>query len=142
MTCFLSNIINLGINVDTLDDCLCLLDGRLAHLHTLTVKIYNIQASMLDIDSTALTNLKYFSLTSCRYTKTYDSHVVPLLRRMIDLEQLMICLTVNQRSTFIDDIHLENEILIHMPRLRAFIFNIITYTLIINGVNQQSNDEF
>jgi hypothetical protein len=51
MTCFSSSINNLRVNVDTLDDCLCLLDGRLVNLHTLYVRIHNIEATTSDIHS-------------------------------------------------------------------------------------------
>lgn len=51
MSCVLPNIINLHISVATLDDCLCLLDGRLASLQRLFIIIYDIEASVLDIGS-------------------------------------------------------------------------------------------
>lgn len=43
---------------------------------------------------------------------------------------------------FIDGIHIENEILMHMPKLQTFMFNIITNARISNEVNQKSNEEF
>lgn len=61
---------------------------------------------------------------------------------MICLEQLIFYLTINERSTFIDGIHIENEILIHLPMLKTFTFNIITNARIINEVNRTSNEEF
>ncbi|CAF4402623.1 unnamed protein product [Rotaria sp. Silwood2] len=82
-------------------------------------------------------HLKYFSLTSYNRAKKYNSHVVPLLRRMIYLEQLTLCLTVTNRSTFVDGILLNNEILDHMPQLQTFNFNIITRTNITTYVNKQ-----
>ena len=48
---FLQNIINLRIDVDTLDDCLRLLDGRLIYLRKFVVSIYKIESSTFDIDS-------------------------------------------------------------------------------------------
>lgn len=80
-------------------------------------------------------------MTSYKHTEVYDSHVVPLLRRMISLKQLMLCLTATHRTAFIDGIHFENEILIHMPRLQKFIFNILTYAHVIHEENQQSDDD-
>ncbi len=155
MTCFSLNIIKLSINVD-----IGFWYGRLAYLHTSIVTIYDIQASTLDISSrvwiflkisfsfiwlflfkTLQTNLKYFSLTSHGGIKFYDSHVVRLLHRMICLEQMTLYLIVNQRSTFIDDNHVENGIHIHMPRLQEFIFNIITYTSLMDEINRQSNTD-
>ncbi|CAM4809784.1 unnamed protein product [Rotaria magnacalcarata] len=140
-TYFLPNIINLRISVDTLDDCLYLLDGRLACLRTLRVKIYNIQAFTIDIGGTTLTNLQSFSLISISNIEVYDTHVLPILRRMISLEQLMLYLTVFKRSTFIDGAHFENEILIHMPRLQRFIFDVFAHTNVISEVNLRLNDD-
>ena len=51
ITCFSSSIVHLRISVDTFDDCLCLLDGRLTHLRRLVVRISNICASRLAIDN-------------------------------------------------------------------------------------------
>ena len=61
---------------------------------------------------------------------------------MTHLEELTLYLTVNERPTLIDGNHLENEILIHMPQVQTFTFNITTNTSTINNVNRQSNDEF
>jgi hypothetical protein len=48
---FFQNIINLRIDVDTLDDCLRLLDGRLIYLRKFVVSIYKIESSTFDADS-------------------------------------------------------------------------------------------
>lgn len=45
--CFSSSIIHLRVSVDTFDDCLCLLDGRLRHLRRLVIQISNICTSRL-----------------------------------------------------------------------------------------------
>ncbi|CAF2473620.1 unnamed protein product [Rotaria sp. Silwood2] len=44
--CFSSNIVHLSIRVLGLEDCLCLLDGRLSQLHTFIVEIYYITPLM------------------------------------------------------------------------------------------------
>lgn len=49
---FLPNIIHLSINVDTWDDCLYLLDGRLVFLRTLRVRVCQIQTTTTDITTT------------------------------------------------------------------------------------------
>ncbi|CAF3231911.1 unnamed protein product [Rotaria socialis] len=133
MSSFLSTIINLCIDVHTFDDCLCLLDCHLAYLRTLIVRIDNIQTCVLDPGGTvgifftpfcltsvllfkALPNLKCFSPTASHSTTTYDSHIVPLLRRMAHLKELILYLIVDERSTFIDGTRFENEILIHMQQ--------------------------
>ena len=38
-TCSSSNIVHLRIKMHNFDDCLCLLDGRLSHLHTFIVNL-------------------------------------------------------------------------------------------------------
>ncbi len=50
--CFSSSIVHLRISVDTFDDCLCLLDGRLTHLRRFVVRISDICASRLAISNT------------------------------------------------------------------------------------------
>jgi hypothetical protein len=50
-------------------------------------------------------------------------------------------MTVGERSTPIDGIHLENEILIRMPVLQKFSFNIVTYNGFVDEINRQSNDD-
>jgi hypothetical protein len=82
-------------------------------------------------------HLKCFSLASYNPTNGYDSQVVPLLRRMIYLEQLTLHLYVINRSTFIDGMNLNNEILYYMSKLQTFNFNIITYTNVNTHVNNQ-----
>lgn len=73
MAYFLPNIINLRINVDTLNDCLYLLDGRLTHLRTLSVRIAYIQACIIDIDSTVkIILIIYFS---CSFEQHFYSRL-------------------------------------------------------------------
>jgi hypothetical protein len=43
------------------------------------------------------------------------------------LEKLTLYLRIKNQSTFIDSTHLENEILVYMPRLHSFNFYIATY---------------
>jgi hypothetical protein len=69
-----------------------------------------------------LLTLKRFSLISCDITVEYDNRVVPLLRRMSNLERLTLYLRVRDRDTFIDGTHLYNDILIYMPRLYSLTF--------------------
>jgi hypothetical protein len=77
---------------------------------------------------------------SCVKITTYDKQIVPLLRRMTQLEQLTLSLNVHRRTTFIDGIHLDNEILSRMPHLYTFIFDIITHTVINNGNGKSLDD--
>ncbi|CAF4330502.1 unnamed protein product, partial [Adineta steineri] len=88
-----SNLHTLLINVVTFDDCLWLLDGRLKQLRSFTVRVLKIRRSEMNNDSQKiLSNLKEFSLTSCFYTNAYDCRILPLLRRMPNLETLTLCL--------------------------------------------------
>jgi hypothetical protein len=53
-----------------------------------------------------------FSLASYDITKESDSHIVLLIRHMTNLKELSLSIIVYQRSTFIDGIRLQNEMLI------------------------------
>ncbi|CAF4521596.1 unnamed protein product [Rotaria sp. Silwood2] len=70
-------------------DCLYLLDGNLDSLSTLIINVGQIFYPILDIDSRKkFPKLKYFSLTAFSFTCYYDIAVVPLLCRIINLEEL------------------------------------------------------
>jgi hypothetical protein len=74
-----------------------------------------------------LTKLKYFSLTTCEHTFEYDTLIVPLLCRMINLEELNLYISVGRcDSTYIDGIQLYSQFLIYMTQLKKFTFNIKT----------------
>jgi hypothetical protein len=61
---------------------------------------------------------------------------------MINLEELSLDLRVNNRFTFIDGIHFKNEMLIHLPNLQTFKFNIITQCQFMsNEIHRQSNND-
>ncbi|CAF4223650.1 unnamed protein product [Rotaria magnacalcarata] len=136
MICFSSNIVHLRISVDTMDECLCLLDDRLNYLRRFVVRVCKIYPSKLITDNRILTNLKSFSLSSYNETNEYDSQVVVLLRRMIFLEELTLHLNVCDRLTFTDATQLNNEVLIHMPRLQTLTFNIVTFIKAFNGTSR------
>lgn len=57
----------------------------------------------------------------------YDSLIVPLLRRIINLENLILYLSIIRNSkNNINGNELYNDILIYMPQLNKFTFNIRT----------------
>ncbi|CAF1086880.1 unnamed protein product [Rotaria sordida] len=116
-SCVSSTLTKLNINVNTFDDCLYLLDGHLDSLSTIIINIRKISPPLLDIDNTKpLLKLKCFSLITYVQTYFYDSRVVPLLYRMLNLEELTLYLSIRRiESTYIDGTHLYDEILIHMP---------------------------
>lgn len=72
--------------------------------------------------------------------RTYDTQIVPLLRRMTQLEKLTLSLNVCYRSTFIEGTHLNDEVLSQMSRLHTFIFDIVTYC-VNNNADQKSPDD-
>ena len=77
------------------------------------------------------------------YTFCYDNQIVPLLRRMLNLEELTLFLSaIRTESTYIDGKQLYDEVLIHMPRLNKFTFSIHTH-IINNGIkiDLPSNDD-
>ncbi|CAF1453478.1 unnamed protein product [Adineta ricciae] len=134
---FLRNIVNLSIDVDTLDDCFRLLGGRLNYLREFIIRIYKIQPSTLVIDNKVLHNLRCFSLSSSKTTSAYDSSILPLLQRMISLEKLMLNLSINRTTTFLDGFHFKDKIFSYMTRLQRFDFEIETSI----QSNEQTNVE-
>ena len=74
-------------------------------------------------------------MSSIHRTLNYDDRIIPLLHRMINLEQLILFLfVVRINSNVIDGIQLSDGILIHMPRLNKFTFSIDTELRIKNNV--------
>ncbi|UJR29663.1 hypothetical protein I4U23_017211 [Adineta vaga] len=123
-----STLTKLTINVTSFDDCFYLLDGRLEYLTILIIDIKKISYSALTINNTVkLFKLKQFSLTSHRLTHYYDYQVVPLLRRMINIENLTLFLhVIRTDSAYIDGTDLYKDVLDFMPQLDRFIFSINT----------------
>ena len=74
-------------------------------------------------------------------TNAYDSHVVPLLHRMSALERLTLSLSIKDRTSFIDGLHLHNEIENQMPHLSTFVFNIFTHNVLFSETNRPSSDD-
>ena len=74
-------------------------------------------------------------------THQYETEIIPLLRRMCNLEELRLHISIENRAKFIDGTQLHNEILIHMPRLQTFIFYICTRIFSSESIPNLSNDE-
>ncbi|CAF1594248.1 unnamed protein product, partial [Adineta steineri] len=111
-TCFTySSLIELKINVATINDCLRLLNRRFDSLSKLTINVREIKYERKQINNeTKLPKLKYFSLTSFDMIHDYDKYIIPLLHRMINLEELVLFLTVIRTdSSFIDGIELYDQ---------------------------------
>ncbi|CAF0798981.1 unnamed protein product [Adineta steineri] len=128
-TTFSSPILtHLYINVETLDDCFYLLDGRLRKLTTLCVNVHHMDtfSGYGHNINKKLLNLKYFALKSSYAFQKYDI-IVLLLRRMSNLEKLTLNISMEGRNSIIDGSCVQHDILDHMPQLRSFTFYICTY---------------
>ncbi|CAF3205849.1 unnamed protein product [Rotaria socialis] len=141
--CLSSTLNNLSIYVSNFDDCLYLLDGRFQSLSKLVIRIEMITRSLSNINKKEkLIKLKSFSLICEQCTCSYESSIVPLLRRMSNLEELSLQISVRRlRSTYIDGYQLFNDFLKYLTKLNKFNFNIHSY--IISGIenNILSNND-
>ena len=157
---FSSSIVQLRVDVETLDDCLYLLDGRLPHLQRLFIEIELIGPSDVVADTKVcrssqeasrrssgilfwkiLAKLKSLSFLSFRRVKVYDTHLHPLLRQMTGLEELSLRLYVTSRSTFIESTHLNRQILLYLPHLRTFHCDIFTHNPFMGAAFEQPMKE-
>ncbi|CAF2834070.1 unnamed protein product [Rotaria sp. Silwood2] len=112
-TTFSSSILtHLYINVQTFDDCLCLLDGRLKQLTTLFVTVCCVfNSSRIIHNMNKLSNLKCFSLKMFYEFQPYD-RIASLFRH---------------RNSVIDGTYIQHDIFDCMPKLHSFTFYICTY---------------
>ncbi|CAF1419496.1 unnamed protein product, partial [Adineta steineri] len=136
------NLTKLCIDVFCFDDCFALLDGRLKQLNTFIGRIYYINdelSSVYNMDD--LPNIKCFSLRCRCETNQYDTRVLPLLRRMIKLEELTLNVINYERTTLIDGTQINNNILVHMPCLRQFTFHISTEVELHHITHHLSNED-
>ncbi|CAF3418700.1 unnamed protein product [Rotaria socialis] len=143
-SCTSSTLTELKINVAIFNDCLYLLDGNFDCLSKLTINVKRIRYKPSKIYNwRKLPKLKCFSLTSINYTHDYDEQIIPLLRRMINLEELILFLSVIRvESTFIGGIELNHQVLTNMPHLNKFVFSINTGVLIKNNkIDVPSNED-
>ncbi|CAF3049737.1 unnamed protein product, partial [Rotaria sp. Silwood2] len=142
-TTFFSSILTkLCINVDSINDCLYLLDGRLKQLTTLIIQIGYIDNDSSIIHNTNdLPNLKCFSLTCYNQTDAYDNRVIPILRRMTYLEKLTLYIRIRNRAIFVDGTNLHTDVLIHMPRLHTFSFYFNTENQFNDSVHPLSDKD-
>ncbi|CAF0889923.1 unnamed protein product [Rotaria sordida] len=129
-----STLTKLSINVDDFDDCLALLDGRFKQLITFIIQINLIYHRILgSYNMDTLSNLKCFSLICYKSTQGYDNLILPLIRRMSNLEELSLYIHILGGSTFISGTHLNNKILSHMPRLHTFSFYFASENTVANS---------
>ncbi|CAF3344928.1 unnamed protein product [Rotaria sp. Silwood2] len=88
-----------------------------------------------------LLKLSCFSLHVYHSANEFDNLVVPLLRRMSNLEKLTLSIRVRERNSFIDDTYLHNYVLSQMPHLHTFTFDIVTDILRNNQQFKPSTDD-
>ncbi|CAF4511882.1 unnamed protein product [Rotaria socialis] len=141
-TCSSLNLKKLCVGVKSFEDCLALLDGRLKELTTFILEISNMNdkvSTVYNMDD--LPNLKCFSLICDCSGKQYDVKIVPLLRRMFNLEELTLNIIIEDRTRFIDGTHLKNEVFVRMPQLYKFTFHISTETKLQRLVHGLSSDD-
>ncbi|CAF2980800.1 unnamed protein product [Rotaria sp. Silwood2] len=122
-TAISSTLLELHISVLEMPDCLDLLDGRFDQLRVLYVTVDRI-LPWLEIQHDLLPNLRIFSLCFKRKVYHFDKSIVLLLRRMLNLEELHLNIIVKCNGKFIDSDTLMKDIIIYMPRLYKFTFNI------------------
>jgi hypothetical protein len=71
-----------------------------------------------------LPKLKHFSYIELDSMVDYVEFMIPLLRRMINLERLQLHMSVmRERSTFINGNQLHDQFLVYITRLNLFTFN-------------------
>ncbi|CAF4262480.1 unnamed protein product [Rotaria sp. Silwood2] len=99
-----------------------------------------ITSTLLELHKN-LPNLRTVSLQCDMSTSYYDELIVPLLHRMIDLEQLDLSLFVCGRKTFVDGYDLNRNVIDHMAQLNTFTFNIRSESRFYNKVNLPSNED-
>ncbi|CAF3798493.1 unnamed protein product, partial [Rotaria sordida] len=132
----------LHVKLRNFTDCLYLLDGRFDSLQKLFVDIHRILSSQIIIDNKKqLPNLKLFSLYSELDTDKYNELIMPLLHRMINLEELDLHLVVYREKRFIDGYDLKYNIINNLLRLNKFVFNIRSRLPLNDQVYLSSNED-
>ncbi|CAF1214485.1 unnamed protein product [Adineta steineri] len=132
----------LHVTLNNFTDCLYLLDERFNQLHTL--RVYTVNHNFIHViisNKDKLPNLKHFSLNHGFDTYLYDKLIVPLLQRMINLEELNLYLIISHKQTIVDGIDLKKNILNYMSQLKKFSFSISSEVHLGNEINLPSNDD-
>ncbi|CAF3909554.1 unnamed protein product [Adineta steineri] len=70
-----------------------------------------------------------------------DELILPLLRRMSNLERLTLYLSLDRYTSFIDGNHLQQDIINQLPRLNKFLFNIYSFINITDLLYQPTNED-
>ncbi|CAF1329577.1 unnamed protein product [Rotaria sordida] len=137
---FSSNITQLYVTVNHFNDCLYILDGSFNQLQ----KFYIIICGTGDLPSTdhveiEISNIKCFSIRYKNKILNYDRGLIPLLHRMINLEEFHIHF-IKTTLPIIDEHILKVEFIDNIPKLKKFIFNIGSLTYLGNQHYLSSNE--
>ncbi|CAF3417392.1 unnamed protein product [Rotaria sp. Silwood2] len=137
-----SNLLELHVTVNNFDDCLYLLDGHFNELRKFHVNVSDIHSAQLTINNTEnLPNLKCFSLYSNVETSAYDELIIPLLHRMINLEELGLYVKICEKNIFVDGHDLKKNIINKLLRLKKIQFYIRSTIGFLNQINLPSNED-
>ncbi|CAF3646356.1 unnamed protein product [Rotaria socialis] len=141
-TFFSATLTELHINLENSNDCLYLLDGRFNRLRVLYVNIgFLFPTSAMIGNKEELPNLRSFSLRCQLEQNYYDELIIPLLRRMSNLESLSLYLAHDHIHRFIDGNDLKKNIINHIPRLNKFLFNIRSIISLNDQMSLLSNND-
>ncbi|CAF1513899.1 unnamed protein product [Rotaria magnacalcarata] len=136
-----STLLELHVSVADMTDCMCMLDGRFDQLRVFYITVYSSLPRSLNFEheQKLLPNLRIFSFCCKEKINNFDESIVPLLRRMLNLEELDLNIIVKSNEKFIDGDTLKKDIIIYMPRLYKFTFNICSTIDHRNQTNFQLN---
>ncbi|CAF1482210.1 unnamed protein product [Rotaria sordida] len=133
--------LNIDIQYDIIAQSTISLSEKFALILSLSKRLISLNFCQLFHYRKKLPRLKHFSLTSFDDTIYYDKLIIPLLCRMINLEELILFLSIIRfNSTFIDGIQLYDQFLIYIPRLNKFTFSIIT-VVVNNNIHLSSHKD-
>ncbi|CAF3894325.1 unnamed protein product [Rotaria sp. Silwood1] len=136
-----STLLKLNIRVQSFNDCLHLLDSRCNELHMLYVDLVNLRHPHEIQNQGDLPNLKCFSLSCVYATYYYNETILPLLYRMLNLEELDLYFSVEVDETLIDGDYLKKNIINRMSRLNQFTFYISSIMSTRNEMNFPSTED-
>ncbi|CAF1157902.1 unnamed protein product [Rotaria magnacalcarata] len=136
-----SILLELHIKLYKFTDCLYLLDGRFDSLEKVFLDICQISTPEIVNNKKELPKLKAFSLYSDRPTFQYNELIVPLLHRLVNLEELDLRLVVHCEKRFVDGYNLKHNIINHLFKLNKFQFNIRSCLYLNDQVHLLSNED-
>ncbi|CAF1367885.1 unnamed protein product [Rotaria sp. Silwood1] len=137
-----STLLTLNIKAHNFDDFLYILDGRFNNLQSLYIDLIKICFSSKQIKNQGkIPNLKCFNLSCFLETWNYNTLIVPLLHRMLNLEKLGLYIMTYVKERFIDGNSLKEDILHHLTKIKHFDFDIYSYIYMKNQLNFPSKED-